>query len=272
MRVSVAGLIALQGILALGACLRETFPPPDGGSLDDDGAPGDAPLPLDARVDAPLSGHDEDGDGIDDALDNCPQSANAQQRDLGEVNNGREADGVGDICDPDPDLPGNSILLFDGMYAGLVPGRWVATGASASGDSLRLDRDSALISTSSFPAHVMVNISASLTSVQQAGNAVIVASNYTSSASFVGCRREVTSMRLLYGSNPSTAAPPFSPAQEIWMEILANAMQIDCGTAVDDGQWIALATSTTSLDAGNAAVLTTGSPALVHFVVVIGRP
>lgn len=272
MRVSVSAPIALLGVLALGACLRETFPPPDGGGLDDDGAPGDTATPVDASPDAPLSGHDEDGDGVDDAIDNCPQVANAQQRDMGELAAGREADGVGDICDPDPDRPGNRILLFDGMNAGLVPGRWTASGASANGDSARLDPAGGLVTTATFPAHVMVNVSFSLVSVQQASNSVIVASNYASSASYVGCRREVAAMRILYGSSPATAAPPINPGQDVWMELMADATQIDCGTAVDNGLWIALDTPTTTLATGNAAVLATGSAALVHFVVVIGRP
>jgi DNA-binding beta-propeller fold protein YncE len=41
----------------------------------------------------PLS--DSDGDGIADVLDNCPQTANPQQRDA-------DADGIGDVCDTTP--------------------------------------------------------------------------------------------------------------------------------------------------------------------------
>lgn len=38
---------------------------------------------------------DEDGDRVFDALDNCPETANAAQRD-------RDSDGAGDACDPEP--------------------------------------------------------------------------------------------------------------------------------------------------------------------------
>jgi hypothetical protein len=39
---------------------------------------------------------DEDGDGINDAVDNCPQSANADQHNT-------DGDAQGDVCDPDDD-------------------------------------------------------------------------------------------------------------------------------------------------------------------------
>ncbi len=62
----------------------------------------------DARaIDAP-PGHDEDGDGVADAVDNCPQLPNADQADL-------DGDGVGDACDPEPTLPRQSIALFTPM-------------------------------------------------------------------------------------------------------------------------------------------------------------
>jgi hypothetical protein len=266
MRFSLAALGLLAG------CLRETLPPPDGGFADEDGAPGDGPAPIDAGLDTGPSGHDEDGDGIDDAFDNCPHDANAMQRDQGETNAGRAADGVGDACDPDPDRPGNRILFFDGMHAGLVPGRWNASGASASGDSIRVDNGGYLVTSDSFPAHVMITVGAALGSTQQASNAVTVAGNWASSSSFVGCRREVPAMRLLYGANPSSAAPPFTAGSYIWMELMTDASVVDCGSAIDDGPWVPLQVTSGSLVPGSAMVLSTGTYTQVHFMVVIGRP
>jgi hypothetical protein len=49
--------------------------------------------------------HDEDGDGVPDVRDNCPQLANADQAD-------GDGDGVGDACDPDPTVPAQAIALF----------------------------------------------------------------------------------------------------------------------------------------------------------------
>jgi hypothetical protein len=51
-------------------------------------------------------GHDEDGDGIDDACDGCPHVADPDQPD-------RDGDGVDDACDPHPDTPGDHIAFFD---------------------------------------------------------------------------------------------------------------------------------------------------------------
>jgi len=42
---------------------------------------------------------DDDGDGIPDAADNCPQTINLGQRDT-------DRDGVGDVCDPEPRVAG----------------------------------------------------------------------------------------------------------------------------------------------------------------------
>ena len=74
-------------------------------------------------------GHDEDGDGIDDACDGCPHIANPDQAD-------RDGDGVGDVCDPNPDAPIDHIALFD-PFTAMLP-QWTFTGGSSSytGDSI----------------------------------------------------------------------------------------------------------------------------------------
>jgi hypothetical protein len=64
----------------------------------------------DARPDAThpdaVTGHDEDGDGVPDVVDNCPHVANADQADT-------DGDGVGDECDPLPTTPTEHIAYFD---------------------------------------------------------------------------------------------------------------------------------------------------------------
>lgn len=80
------------------------------------------------------SGHDEDGDGIDDNCDNCPTYANPGQSD----NNN---DGIGDVCE----APGNqnmltTISVFDPMLHNepswtVWGGSWNYGGDVVSGDS-----------------------------------------------------------------------------------------------------------------------------------------
>jgi len=79
-------------------------------------------------------GHDEDGDGIDDGTDNCPNIANPDQLDS-------DGDGVGDPCDPHPTTPGDHIVLFDGFGGGLPTG-WLLQGAGTwrvEGDDLHVE-------------------------------------------------------------------------------------------------------------------------------------
>lgn len=57
-----------------------------------------------------LSGQDSDGDGISDAIDNCPFFANATQLDT-------DGDGLGDVCDSDDDNDG---ILDDMECSGIV--------------------------------------------------------------------------------------------------------------------------------------------------------
>jgi hypothetical protein len=65
----------------------------------------DATRGLDATPCIP-AGHDEDGDGVDDACDVCPHVADPAQTDT-------DGDGVGDACDPNPTTPIDHIAFFD---------------------------------------------------------------------------------------------------------------------------------------------------------------
>jgi hypothetical protein len=67
-------------------------------------------------------GHDEDGDGIDDACDGCPHIPDPTQPDM-------DGDGVDDACDPHPTLPIDHIAFFD-PFTGARP-EWTLTGPGA---------------------------------------------------------------------------------------------------------------------------------------------
>jgi hypothetical protein len=82
----------------------------------------DVPIGLEDQVEACQAvGHDEDGDGVDDACDNCPHLDNPFQE------NG-DGDGVGDACDPAPSSARERILFFD-PFTGPRPD-WTFTGTA----------------------------------------------------------------------------------------------------------------------------------------------
>jgi hypothetical protein len=108
--------------------------------------------PADASIDTPaIDGPpgDLDGDGVPNATDNCPMTANAAQRDedsdgvgnacdncpatANPMQTNTDSDGVGDACDPEPGAPDHIALFegFDGPLTGwtLDGGVTVADGA-----------------------------------------------------------------------------------------------------------------------------------------------
>jgi len=116
--------------------LDETSPR-DAGS---DVIPGDAGDPNDRDGDGRLNQndncpdrantdqHDEDNDGFGDLCDNCPHIGNPEQTDDGEDDVGLARDGVGDLCDPHDEAPGDRLAFFDG-FGSLTMG-WIETGGT----------------------------------------------------------------------------------------------------------------------------------------------
>ena len=105
------------------------------------------PLPVDAAIDASIDSAidappgDLDGDGVLDAVDNCPDKANPDQHDedtdgVGDVCDpcppsantaDADGDGVADDCDPNPTTAGDQIVVFEGFNHG-IPSGWTKIG------------------------------------------------------------------------------------------------------------------------------------------------
>ena len=125
-RVQYPRVLAVVAIAGCGRLGFDSSRTGDGGGTNADVRPDGIPF-----VCTPV-GHDEDGDGTDDACDVCPQLVDPLQLDL-------DGDRVGDECDLEPNLPRQQIALFD-AFTSLDSSVWTtANGATALGDELVLD-------------------------------------------------------------------------------------------------------------------------------------
>lgn len=86
----------------------------------------------DSGADCTPVGHDEDGDGVDDACDVCPHLADPGQAD-------GDGDRVGDACDPNPTTPTEHIAYFDPFTAPRPDWAFLATAPTYDGETMSAD-------------------------------------------------------------------------------------------------------------------------------------
>jgi hypothetical protein len=101
----------------------------------------DASTTSDAGVSCAMTAepHDEDGDGIFDACDNCPAIANADQADTTEEKLHSFPDRVGDACDPRAGVGGDVLETFYSFASDTQAASWTGAGFSISDDALHAD-------------------------------------------------------------------------------------------------------------------------------------
>jgi hypothetical protein len=112
-------------LLILTSCGRVSFDPPS-----DAASASDAIVDSGAGSDTSAVGHDEDGDGLDDAADPCPHHP--------ALTPDTDSDGVGDLCDPEPTVGRQAIVKLVTMTATSLPGATQGTWVEA-GDEMLFD-------------------------------------------------------------------------------------------------------------------------------------
>jgi hypothetical protein len=167
----------------------------------------DATSTSDARPSCTMTAdpHDEDGDGIVDACDNCPAVANANQADVTEINVRAFADGVGDACDPRPGVGGDDLRAFYSFASDAQATAWTGTGWSISGDELHASGTATWTITRAFAGDGYL-VRAEITSLTAAApNAFVIAIDGDGISAGATCTLQDTQLSVVEaGGTPSS--------------------------------------------------------------------
>lgn len=230
---------------------------------------------VDARPIDAAPAPDEDGDGIGDDVDNCPDVANPMQQDVGETMIGM-ADGVGDACDPEPTRPGNVRVLFDGFH-GPLDATWDSLGMVAtSGDALRLATSDQVVSAGSYPRSVQMVIRGRGLGL---GGMTPLAFSITAATNLLG--NGVTAaqtaaanprLRILLGSNVlnDVASTPILGTTAFTLTLTTSRLQWSAALQIGTAAPITVRRGMTqALADGTLAITNAGPPIAVDHVAVV---
>lgn len=233
---------------------------------------------IDAAVDArPLDaapGPDEDGDGIGDDVDNCPDVANPGQQDDGEMID--PGDGVGDACDPEPTRLGNVRVLFDGFHRQL-DATWNTLGmVVTSGDALRLAMSDQVVSAGSYPRSVQMVIRGrglGLGGVTPLAFSISAANNLfgngVTAAQTAGANPR---LRILLGANVviDVASMPILGTTAFTLTLTTSRQQLTAALQIGTAAPITVRRiSMQTLNDGTLAITNAGPPIAVDHVAVV---
>lgn len=205
--------------------------------------------------------HDEDGDGVVDASDNCPHVGNPAQADQGERAAGAVADGVGDACDPQPALAGNAIALFVGQFS-------PTANAAVDGDAVRLGVPGWLVLDDPIPGRAVMQAGVRIATVDGRRGGITM----TRLDGGGGCQLIDDQLRLDAPAPASMAGvPALPPGTPMTLALTTASGRWQCALAATGLPPIALGAAADAPDAdvGQVHLYAMADHAWVDYVVVI---
>lgn len=208
--------------------------PVDPNDLDLDGIPNAIDL---CPHDQDPAQHDEDGDRVGDACDNCPAATNADQADTTETFERQFPDGVGDACDRRPTVADDTIARFypfaDPAEASAFTGSgWTITADRVTGTTARwVSKAPAQGDGITFQAHIA---SLAWTPADGAVSVVVdgdgISSGFICSLVHTGADTTLV-IAEIGGATNSTTVAPFQPTDKIVLSVTRAYTHLAVGKA-----------------------------------------
>ncbi len=245
------------------------------GDIDGDGIPNDK----DFCDHMPGGAFDEDQDGIGDECDACPIAPPPATPDP-------DGDGVDSPCDPDPQTPGDRIVLFNGFNAPLPQG-WTASinWQVQGGEAIVTPTDTSSTETLAIPLSIATShavlftayrIDKTIPGTPQIDTAIAAVDRRPAGVASVACggSRGGSGDLLRLETDISTGTKPFmnlfDPASLYRVTDQLDGASANCGMIAD--KEVGAVTATTGGNAPTEADLTSrGAVARFSYVLVIAR-